>query len=280
MNDSNKQARAAEFVWNPWHGCKKYSDGCRNCYVYRRDERVGRDASLVTKNKAFALPLAVDRQGSYKIPAGSTVYVCMTGDFFMDHPLVSVWRDEVWAIIRQRADVSFTIITKRIVRFYDCLPDDWGNGYDNVSICCTMENQKTCDERLPFFLTLPIKHKYIICEPLLSTSIFAAGFPALSRSWSAAKAANRHACAGTIGYYTSVRSALRRIPPFILSKPAPFLKRTANSIACRVSCSTCRHARRISTPPLVSERQNAPIPSVKSTAKRHRQAAQTFEGRI
>ena len=167
MNDQGKQACAAEFIWNPWHGCKKYSDGCRNCYVYRRDERVGRDASLVTKNKAFALPLAVDRQGSYKIPAGSTVYVCMTGDFFMDHPLVSVWRDEVWAIIRQRMDVSFTIITKRIVRFYDCLPDDWGDGYDNVIIGCTVENQAMADYRLPVFKSLPIKHRSIIVSPII-----------------------------------------------------------------------------------------------------------------
>ena len=278
MNGSNKQTRAAEFVWNPWHGCKKYSDGCRNCYVYRRDERVGRDASLVTKNKAFALPLAVDRQGSYKIPAGSTVYVCMTGDFFMDHPLVSVWRNEVWAIIRQRADVSFTIITKRIVRFYDCLPDDWGDGYDNVSICCTMENQKACDERLPFFLTLPIKHKYIICEPLLSDIDFRGRLSGIVKVVVGGESGEQ---ARVCRYdYTSVRSALRRTPRFILSKPVPFSKRTANDIACRVGCSTCRHARRTSISPPVSERQNAPIPSVKSTAKRHRQAAQTFEGRI
>ncbi|MBE6038714.1 MAG: DUF5131 family protein, partial [Anaerofustis stercorihominis] len=20
--------------WNPWHGCRKISDGCKNCYVY------------------------------------------------------------------------------------------------------------------------------------------------------------------------------------------------------------------------------------------------------
>ena len=32
-------------IWNPWHGCHKISPGCLNCYVYRRDEAVGRDAS-------------------------------------------------------------------------------------------------------------------------------------------------------------------------------------------------------------------------------------------
>ena len=20
-------------IWNPWHGCVKYSEGCMNCYI-------------------------------------------------------------------------------------------------------------------------------------------------------------------------------------------------------------------------------------------------------
>ena len=156
-----------EYVWNPWHGCRKYSDGCKNCYVYRRDESVGRDASQLSKNASFALPLAKDRAGNYKIPAGSSVYVCMTSDFFIDHPLVTLWRQEAWRMMRVRSDVSFTIITKRITRFETCVPPDWGDGYGNVSVCCTMENQAACDRRLPVLKALPIRRKYVICEPLL-----------------------------------------------------------------------------------------------------------------
>ena len=51
-------------VWNPWHGCLKYSEGCRHCYVYRRDESVGLDASEIKKNKDFSLPLQRRRDGS------------------------------------------------------------------------------------------------------------------------------------------------------------------------------------------------------------------------
>ena len=43
-------------IWNPWHGCRKISAGCLNCYVYRRDESVGRDASAVVKTADFDLP--------------------------------------------------------------------------------------------------------------------------------------------------------------------------------------------------------------------------------
>lgn len=41
------------------------------------------------------------------------------------------------------------------------------DGYHNVAVGCTCENQDKADYRLPIFLSLPIKHRYIICEPLL-----------------------------------------------------------------------------------------------------------------
>ena len=70
-------------------------------------------------------------------------------------------------MIRCRSDLHFMMITKRIDSFSDCLPDDWGDGYDNVTICCTVENQACADYRLPIYKRAPIKHKIIICEPLL-----------------------------------------------------------------------------------------------------------------
>ena len=69
------------YIWNPWHGCHKYSEGCANCYVYRRDEAIGKDASVITTNATFDLPLRRTRNGEYNIPSGSTVYLCMTSVF-------------------------------------------------------------------------------------------------------------------------------------------------------------------------------------------------------
>ena len=152
-------------IWNPWHGCKKYSEGCMHCYVYRRDDSIGLDASDVHKTKMFTVPVDRDRAGEYKLKPGSHVYACMTSDFFIDE--ADEWRGEAWDMIRERSDVKFTIITKRILRFRDCIPDDWGDGWDNVTVCCTCENQKRFDERFPVFADLPIKHKTMICEPML-----------------------------------------------------------------------------------------------------------------
>lgn len=141
----------SDIIWNPWHGCKKYSEGCKNCYVYRRDESVGRDASVIGKTQMFDLPVKRNRSGGYKVPSGSVVFACMTSDFFIED--ADGWRDEIWDIIRTRRDVDFFIISKRILRFMQCIPDDWGNGYDNVSVVCTIENQRQCDIRLPGLLS-------------------------------------------------------------------------------------------------------------------------------
>ncbi|MEA4824203.1 MAG: DUF5131 family protein [Clostridiaceae bacterium] len=158
-----------EGAWNPWHGCRKYSAGCQNCYVYRRDTSVGRDASVVRKTADYALGTRKNRDGSYKIPSGTQIFLCMTSDFFLDD--ADPWRDEIWDMVRVRRDLRFFIITKRILRVKDCLPDDWGDGWEHVAFGCTVENQAACDTRIQEFLSLPLRHRFLICEPLLEEII-------------------------------------------------------------------------------------------------------------
>lgn len=152
-------------LWNPWHGCHKLSEGCRHCYVYRGDARREVDSTIVTQTKSFDLPTRRKRNGEYKIPSGTMIYTCFTSDFFVED--ADAWRPEAWEMIRVRSDLHFMMITKRIDRLIQCLPADWGEGYDHVSICCTIENQSRADYRLPIYRSAPIQHKIIICEPLL-----------------------------------------------------------------------------------------------------------------
>lgn len=151
--------------WNPWHGCHKLSAGCQNCYVYRMDKRHGKDSSIVTQLKTFTYPIQKKRDNSYKIPSGSIVYTCFTSDFFVEE--ADAWRDEAWKMIKERNDLFFFMITKRIERFYKCIPKDWGEGYEHVTICCTIENQDRANVRMPIYMNAKIAHKQIICEPLL-----------------------------------------------------------------------------------------------------------------
>lgn len=153
-------------IWNPWHGCIKISPGCNHCYVYRRDAEFGKDTTKVHKTSKFDLPLQKNRKKEYKLlPEQEPVYTCMTSDFFIKD--ADEWRKEAWAMIKAREDLHFVIITKRIHRFHVSLPEDWGDGYENVTIMCTAENQSRADDRIPKLLELPIRHKAIIHEPML-----------------------------------------------------------------------------------------------------------------
>lgn len=153
-------------IWNPWHGCHKKSAGCLNCYMFRRDAEYEKDSNVVTKTNSFDLVIKKKKDGTYKVQEEKGyVYLCMTSDFFIEE--ADSWRSEIWKMVKERQDLNFFIITKRIERFNVSLPDDWKDGYSNVTICSTCENQETADERLPILLNLPIKHREIIHEPML-----------------------------------------------------------------------------------------------------------------
>ena len=152
-------------MWNPWRGCHRYSEGCKYCYIHKGDAKRGMDTNNIVKSKNFDAPIAKNKNGEYKMKSGKLVYVCFSSDFLIED--ADVWRDECWKMMKERSDLHFLFLTKRIERFMECIPSDWGEGYDNVTIGCTIENQNRADQRLSLFSKMPIKHKNIICQPLI-----------------------------------------------------------------------------------------------------------------
>lgn len=153
-------------IWNPWHGCIKKSEGCQYCYMYFLDKQRGGDGRRIYKVKNnFDYPLSKDKNGRYKIKSGEIIRVCMTSDFFLEE--ADEWRKDAWKIIKKRSDVAFMLITKRPERIASVLPPDWGNGYENVFLNITCENQKRADERIPILFELPFKHKGIMAAPFI-----------------------------------------------------------------------------------------------------------------
>ncbi len=153
-------------IWNPWHGCLKKSEGCENCYMYALDKQRNQDGRLIYRVKNnFDYPLQRDKNGHYKIMSGEQLRVCMTSDFFLAE--ADKWRKGAWNIMRQRPDVIFFLLTKRPERVADCLPDDWGEGWENIFFNVTCENQKRADERIPILFSLPFKHKGIMAAPFV-----------------------------------------------------------------------------------------------------------------
>ena len=123
------------------------------------------ESSLCRKTGAFNMPIKRKRDKSYKIPSGKLVMTCFTSDFLLED--ADEWRPECWDMIKTRSDLMFYFFTKRIDRLEKCLPDDWADGYDNVIIGCTVENQRCADYRMPIFNSLPIKHRTVTVSPLL-----------------------------------------------------------------------------------------------------------------
>ena len=151
-------------VWNPWRGCKRCSEGCLHCYIHKGDAKRNVNTNDIVKTKDFEKPIVKLKNGNYKMKSG-TVYLCFATDFLIEE--ADAWRDDCWKMMKERGDCTFLFLTKRIDRFMTCIPDDWGDGYENVVVCCTIENQKNADYKLGIFKDLPIKHKCITAQPLL-----------------------------------------------------------------------------------------------------------------
>lgn len=151
-------------MWNPWRGCIKCSDGCLHCYIHKGDAKRGIDTNRIVKTDDFFKPIEKKKNGEYRMKSGM-VYLCFSSDFLLEQ--ADAWRLQCWQMIKERSDCTFLFLTKRIDRFMSCIPDDWGEGYDNVVVCCTVENQKNADCKLSIFKELPIKHKCITAQPLI-----------------------------------------------------------------------------------------------------------------
>lgn len=149
-----------EDTWNPHVGCIKVSEGCKVCYMYREMERFGKDPRIVrqTAPSTFLAPL--------KSKTPRLIFTCSFSDFFIEE--ADGWRDQAWDVIRRTPHHRYQILTKRPERIRECLPPDWGTGWDHVWLGVTAENQVTFDQRMPILANIPAKVRFISAEPLLS----------------------------------------------------------------------------------------------------------------
>lgn len=151
-------------MWNPWRGCRKCSAGCLHCYIHKGDAKRQVNTNDIVQTRDFAKPVERLKNGNFRMKSG-LVFLGFSTDFFIEE--ADEWRGECWAMIRQRQDCTFLFLTKRIERWQVCLPDDWEDGYENVVVCCTVENQENADRKLAAFQRMPARHKGITAQPLL-----------------------------------------------------------------------------------------------------------------
>lgn len=161
-----------EATVNFWHGCKKVSEGCKYCYMYRDKERWKQDGSVVKKSKKSTITTTLNalllqdwQREKDGIKEPLKIFTCSWSDFFIEQ--ADDWRDEAWQIIRDYPQFIWIILTKRPERMEYCLPKDWGQGWPNVWLCVSAENQERANERIPILLKTPAKVRGVSCEPLL-----------------------------------------------------------------------------------------------------------------
>jgi len=58
-------------MWNPWRGCRRYSEGCKFCYIHKGDAKRGVDTGNIIKTDDFNKPIAQKKNGEYKMKGAS-----------------------------------------------------------------------------------------------------------------------------------------------------------------------------------------------------------------
>lgn len=172
-------------TWNPWVGCRKVSKGCQFCYFYREfGGRWNNDPMIVRKSstRTFLAPVRwlknYNRVKSFEVgmkdemmpkgeflAPGSKIFVCSWSDFFIEQ--ADGWRAEVWRMMKH-LPYTFLIPTKRIDRAAQCLPADWGEGYPNVWLGVSVEDEEAIG-RIDSLLKIRARVHWVSAEPLVGS---------------------------------------------------------------------------------------------------------------
>lgn len=152
-------------TWNIARGCTKVDADCKHCYMFRQSLNATRyKPDQVVKTKTvFTMPLKYKGTKSSCWEGTPLIFTSSLTDFF--HPDIDSYRNEAWAIIKACPHLTFQILTKRPERALLCLPDDWGEGYENVWLGTSIGSHEGID-RLSYLLRIPAKIKFLSLEPL------------------------------------------------------------------------------------------------------------------
>lgn len=160
-------------TFNPWIGCTKVSPACDHCYAEEWDKRYeggqhwGAKAPRRRTSEAnWKKPLMWNKKAA---AAGvrERVFCASLADVF-DNKVPPEWRDDLFELIKATPNLDWLLLTKRPQNIYRMLPNDWGcNGYHNVWLGMTAENQEEHDKRADAFYSIPAVVHFLSCEPLL-----------------------------------------------------------------------------------------------------------------
>jgi protein gp37 len=169
----NTKIQWAHHTFNAWIGCEKISEACKFCYAETYSTRWGiaewgkTGTRYRTVQSNWNKLLRWNRMAA-KDRQRRRVFCFSLSDIMEDHPMIpQSWREEFYNIVKQCDWLDFLFLTKRPENYSRFLPKDWGEGYDNVWLGCSVENQRRYDERVAHMAAIPAKIKFFSMEPLL-----------------------------------------------------------------------------------------------------------------
>lgn len=143
---------------NFWTGCTKVSPGCKYCYMHRIYDGKGVNPNIVKRTSASYWRQPLIWRTSQMIFTNSM------SDFFIEE--ADSWRDDAWEVIRKTPRHKWQILTKRIDRVINHLPQDWGSGWNQVWLGTSVESQAYVN-RIDTLSQIPAKIRFVSFEPLL-----------------------------------------------------------------------------------------------------------------
>lgn len=162
-----------DHTFNPWIGCTKVSPACDHCYAEAWSKRYGRAEwgnHPRQRTKNWSGPRKWERNAEAfmaKHGRRQRVFSASLADVF-DNQVPSEWRADLFRLIRETPSLDWLLLTKRPQNIAKMLPEDWGEeGYRNVWLGMTGENQTELERRAAAFLDVPAAVHFLSAEPLL-----------------------------------------------------------------------------------------------------------------
>lgn len=160
-----------DHTFNPWMGCTKVSEGCRNCYAEKLTKnRMGLSLwGPDSERQRTKSPWQNVRRWNRAAADEGVVAKVFTGslmDWAEDHPQAKEYRPKMWEVIRECQHLHFQMLTKRTERIAECLPTDWGDGYPNVWIGTTIEDNRVA-HRQQYLAETPAVCRFVSYEPAI-----------------------------------------------------------------------------------------------------------------
>jgi protein gp37 len=102
-----------------------------------------------------------------KITGGGRVLFCASLADVFDNQVDPTWREDLFALIRKCKRLDWLLLTKRPQNIIKMLPADWGDGYRNLWLGVTAEDQTYFDSRWGILQRIPAVVRFISYEPAL-----------------------------------------------------------------------------------------------------------------